>query len=645
MSEKKKERFLKLIENKINILPLNQDIINIIPTPIGEPYIQTNFVNLIIHYLKYIATPICNNYIDNKFRNLEDQQNITCLYKDQITQVYNLIVEYIKLDTERNRSVFRDAILPILKNLSISNITSEDTLRKRIALLYSIYDEEEMTNEVGRRLMRSINRQPKKTVETVIFELNIDETYLTDSSIRDMVENSRDPLLIEYILDKLKKIKRIYFQDKKSIDSLNALLETLNKRLGIDTEGIDTVILKDIDIITIKKFIDTIDNYNFTIEKLILKTRKHVADRSVVPIESDFIILLNMINIIENITHLEISGFNIDLRSKRSSDNEVDNGVFEIFSEIFQKLTLKYVNFVGNEFHNSLKEEAYDKFIRKYDLADNNSTKLKVFIEWVYSNPGQQQESYIYKKWLEWLYSKEEEEKKVSDTTHTQISIIRDLELLIKDNEKYKRYLRYRDFRLRFYKNEDEDYFYEWFAWLLTDGKFDSILFNDEKDWVYDQISIVIKFYKNKSISVDGIFLKIIDIIETKFNKDVFINKFIEKNQTELYGKYNQTQLALSKRYNNIILDKMVTTDKKGFVNELISAATGGRKINSKSLLPKKAPKKTPMKAPKKTPMKAPKKEPKKEPKKTRKKVPKVVLKEPNTYAVIKQKIRIKTVK
>jgi hypothetical protein len=629
MSEKEKKRFLRLIEDEINKLPLNQNIINI---PIGEPYIQTYFVNLIIHYLKYIATSICYNYIDNKFRNLEDQQNITCLYKDQITLVYNLIVEYRKLNTKRNRSVFRDAILPILNNLSIVNITSEDALSERIALLYSIYYEEKRRKDARRQIMKDINREPKKkTVETaaVILELNIDESYLTDSSIREMMEEySRDPT---HILDKLNKIKGIYFKDKNSIDSLNALLKTLNIRLGQNgcTGKIDTVILKDIDIITIKQFIDKIYDYNLTIEKLILilKTSKHVAeDSGDVPIESDFIILLNMINIIENITHLEISGFNIDLRSKRSSDNEVDNGVFEIFSEILKKLT--YVNFVGNGFHNSLKEKAYDEFIKKYNLADN-STKLKVFIEWVYSNPGQQQESYIYKKWLEWLYSKEEEKKekkKVSDTTATQIEIItRDLSLLIKDNEKYKRYLRYRGFSRLFYKkeDEDEDYFYEWFAWLLTDGKFDSIFFNDENDWVYDQISIVIKFYKNKSISVDDIHQKIIDIIKTKFNKDVLIDK-IQKE----YGKYDQTQLALSNRYNKIILDKMVTTDKEMFVVK-ISAVTGGRKINSKSLLPKKAPKKAPTK----------------EPKKTRKKVPKVVLKEPNTYAVIKQKIRIKTVK
>jgi hypothetical protein len=180
---------------------------------------------------------------------------------------------------------------------------------------------------------------------------------------------------------------------------------------------------------------------------------------------------------------------------------------------------------------------------------------------------------------------------------------------------------------------EEEKKKKDWFKWLLSNNTVADIKLDTKYDNIIERLFIVIQVFQNvfneKSKKLQGeeydSFLKcLIYSIVISFDNKVMEN--IIKEFDAVFNNYNPSEHNLTKKYNDIIADRVKRTQGKittftetSIINRLKSGVSGGRKTKSKS---RKQPKKT-LNKPSKKPTK------------------KVALKEPNVYGVIKHKIRI----
>jgi hypothetical protein len=176
----------------------------------------------------------------------------------------------------------------------------------------------------------------------------------------------------------------------------------------------------------------------------------------------------------------------------------------------------------------------------------------------------------------------------------------------------------------------------EWFKWLLSNNTVAGIKLDTKYDDIIERLFIVIEGFtaalytefadleiyliKNKPHSF---LICLIYSIVVSFDEEVMTN--IIKEFDGIPNKYNPTEFHLTRKYNDIIADRVRRTKDKitifatsKITKELrgVSGVSGGRKTKTKKQ-PKKA---------------------REEPKKPTKKV---ALKEPNVYGVIKHKIKI----
>jgi hypothetical protein len=180
----------------------------------------------------------------------------------------------------------------------------------------------------------------------------------------------------------------------------------------------------------------------------------------------------------------------------------------------------------------------------------------------------------------------------------------------------------------------------EWFKWLLSNNTVAGIKLDTKYDDIIERLFIVIQVSQNafdeKSDELQGeeyesYLICLIFSIVISFDEEVMKN--IIKEFDKLVNNYNPSEYNLTKKYNDIIAErvkgtqgKITTFTETSIINRLKSGVSGGRKTKSKS-------RQTPKKA-----REEPKKPLNKPPKKPTKKV---ALKEPNVYGVIKHKIKI----
>jgi hypothetical protein len=168
-------------------------------------------------------------------------------------------------------------------------------------------------------------------------------------------------------------------------------------------------------------------------------------------------------------------------------------------------------------------------------------------------------------------------------------------------------------------------------AGIKLDTKYDDII---ERLFIVIQVSQ--NAFDEKSDELQGeeyesYLICLIFSIVISFDEEVMKN--IIKEFDKLVNNYNPSEYNLTKKYNDIIAErvkgtqgKITTFTETSIINRLKSGVSGGRKTKSKS-------RQTPKKA-----REEPKKPLNKPPKKPSKKI---ALKEPNVYGVIKHKIKI----
>jgi hypothetical protein len=358
--------------------------------------------------------------------------------------------------------------------------------------------------------------------------------------------------------------------------------------------------------------------------------------------------LLNIIQRMEKITHLELSNFKIELSDFKVTDSHDKDEFMDLFKNILEKPTLTHFNFNNNIFSNAKKKEEYEDIVESYKLLKsvpsiNERELIRPIVLWLFYYSGQNSDNYKYKKLLEWLYYTETNLKEKGN-------IIREYEKVkvlnnYFESSKYRFEIsKYRTFFRELWNKKIEDTdLRNWFKWLFSN---DNRVFDIEEDEnIIERLNIIIDYFlfhtdmdmdKDKDIAIEFSIVRsnIIDFLE----KIGVISKIIKEyndNLKTLIPKYTPSTDNLTKMYEgfitHLVMKKRLITFKTSTITKpLNTVAVGGRKTKSKSRKQPKKAREEPKKPPKKT-LNKPSKKPTK----------KVALKEPNVYGVIKHKIKI----
>lgn len=461
----------------------------------------------------------------------------------------------------------------------------------------------------------SISLKGSKHDDLDISSSVLDDITLTSLSTHDI----RNPMSI------LLSFINIIYLTKPLIENNRQLL--LND-VAPQLMDITRVFLIDLDLKDIIIFLEIIILKNPNITHLILK--RSLGDYFDTTNLED---LLNIIQRMEKITHLELSNFKIELSDFQVTDSHDKDEFMDLFKNILGKPTLTHFNFNNNVFSNAKKEEEYENFVNSYKLLKsvpsiNERELIMPIVLWLFYYSGQNSDNYKYKKLLEWLYYNETNLKEKGD-------IIREYEKVLKnyfESSKYRTFFR----NLWNTKIENTD-LRNWFKWLFSNNN--RVFYIKEDENVIERLNIIIDYFlfhtdidtdKDMEIDTDKdmeieFLIVISNIIDFLEEIDV-IRKIIKEyndNLKTLIPKYTPSTHNLTKMYEgfitHLVMKKKLITFKTSTITKTFKTAVGGRKTKSKS---RKQPKK-PLNKPPKKPTK------------------KVALKEPNVYGVIKHKIRI----
>jgi hypothetical protein len=289
----------------------------------------------ITKYLKKI-TRLCNSYIDNKFLGNDEEKilkrlelfknGVTCLYKNKINAVYDLI-KTSHITTDEKREQFKIDLHNLISFGDPRKKTDEELDYEHRKMLLEInadlriermktQREEYIEAKKEQREQREAEqKKEKENMENFLNELKSDKSCLTESSdISDLSE-----------------ITKIYFKNK----SKSSLLHSL--KLPSD---ITTIILEDFDLIHIIALFKKLD-----LKKIITLVLIH--KQPTFSDNSKILELLEEINNMTNLTYFEFSNFKIDLSVLKIRDN---NTCVELFSSILEKKLLTFFYFDNNEF-------------------------------------------------------------------------------------------------------------------------------------------------------------------------------------------------------------------------------------------------------------------------------------------------------
>jgi hypothetical protein len=585
-----------------------------------EPTIFTSFENYLIEYLKK-TTRSCNNYIYIKFNKYNNERYsfpLPCINNVKIDSVHKLVTEYNnniplpsahvndedKQNFDLKRRVFKLNLEQLLKGgkqLSfdeIINMYNNDAKQREYKKEVESYNAEKYMNEQNeiKEEDRKNEEKKKKLNEYSIISdfLKDKKTILTSSNI--------DKIISENLM-----ITTIYLNDFSNFSNL------IIKSNNLNLKNTNTIILENFDDVTqLFKLFKLLNSNN--IKTLVLKhqTRTGIKFINI----SGIISLLEEIKMMTELTHFEFSNFHIDLSTEFNQDDTSIIKFLKNFKDILKKNSLEKFYYFQNIFKNqnalNFFEDLEAEILAK--SAYSNKIKLRFIIDYLYRfKINTYTKKYIYEEWLNWLYKDDNfiltrEKQYINENTYKD----RDIYKIFNNN----------------WSKDDE--MIEWFKSLIKIQENVDDIYHDEYDYIDTRLYIIILHFKEKQKNLESKdYYNLIDYIRDYIVNDLcednddtinkIINLFIKKTQD-----YRPTEGNITAKYNKMIdyIAPSYKTNQKYttsiyWLKKIVT--NGGRKINSKSLLqPKKEPKKTPKKA-------------------------KVVLKEPNTYAVIKQKIRVKS--
>jgi hypothetical protein len=585
-----------------------------------EPTIFTSFEYYLIEYLKK-TTRSCNNYIYIKFNKYNNERYsfpLPCINNVKIDSVHKLVTEYNnniplpsahvndedKQNFDLKRRVFKLNLEQLLKGgkqLSfdeIINMYNNDAKQREYKKEVESYNAEKYMNEQNeiKEEDRKNEEKKKKLNEYSIISdfLKDKKTILTSSNI--------DKIISENLM-----ITTIYLNDFSNFSNL------IIKSNNLNLKNTNTIILENFDDVTqLFKLFKLLNSNN--IKTLVLKhqTRTGIKFINI----SGIISLLEEIKMMTELTHFEFSNFHIDLSTEFNQDDTSIIKFLKNFKDILKKNSLEKFYYFQNIFKNqnalNFFEDLEAEILAK--SAYSNKIKLRFIIDYLYRfKINTYTKKYIYEEWLNWLYKDDNfiltrEKQYINENTYKD----RDIYKIFNNN----------------WSKDDE--MIEWFKSLIKIQENVDDIYHDEYDYIDTRLYIIILHFKEKQKNLESKdYYNLIDYIRDYIVNDLcednddtinkIINLFIKKTQD-----YRPTEGNITAKYNKMIdyIAPSYKTNQKYttsiyWLKKIVT--NGGRKINSKSLLqPKKEPKKTPKKA-------------------------KVVLKEPNTYAVIKQKIRVKS--
>jgi hypothetical protein len=594
-----------------------------------------NFSSLKNEFLLYLnaylkkTTYYCNNYIDELFGQKSVSQGIVlpipCLKKQKIRKIYDFLNKFNLFNVNTNqdidyKEIFLERLLLLLNGENDLNdkeiIKKKDNLDKQE--LQDIKQKEESLirkKELDNSLrIEQENEKIKKRKEKLLKKLKKNQYCLLDS---DLIDNIKG----------LSNITKIYLENYSSSLSISSLASKL--------VNIDTIILENFDLNNIMKLFNKLNLSK--IKTLVLKHQVNDGNIKTYSYDNEICDLLNIIDRMTNLTHFEFSNFQINILNMKYGDY---NEIFILFDKILNRNTLMKFYYYNNNITYNIDNTF---FILLNTVINNDTRELKLLniIKWLFNYPSLNTYTYkyIYIKFLDWLayYIDDKNEKAKIIKEIGKIEALR--------NYKYKESKYYIDFNNKWLKITDDkddktdktDKTYkleDWFKFLIKiklDEDTDDIDDIDERLYIiiihimslYDEEKIFPEFNDEDDVIIiekltDYIRDYIVYLCEKNINNiDLIINQYVKK-----YYHYRPIG-NITAKYKKMIIDYIappyITNQKYTtsiyWLKNILRVTNGGRKINSKSLLqPKKAPKK----------------------------VSKVVLKEPNTYAVIKQKIRVK---
>ena len=641
--------------------------------------LESDFVYYLIRYLKTI-TYHCNKYIDNIFSERASYSGLTCYYYKKIDKIYNLVLKYRKEGSDIN--VFKKNLLRLLNDKP--ELTQGELGEHYNKVAIEKKQQEAQEADAAKRKERRDREEKeelkvkkryekeKRKKEVLLTSIQNDLNCLTDSDILTLTKGKEKDL---------SNITKIYLVDSSSrISSLASYLV-----------NIDTIILENFDLEDIKEFFKNLDNLD-NLDKIKTLVLKHDEFSN----SSDILELLNIINKMTKLTNFEFSNFQIDLKDLQNSGDE--NSIVTLFTSILKLGSFTKFNFYDNTFKNEEAESHFNSVLSILeDENKDDGTKLYYIVDWLFRFQNINPLSYrnIYLKWLD-------SKIKIEDRTPKNIrlqDLIKEQELVRIDINYYdvlfneltlewnlhnkkinhhsinpsdrKRYLEWLNSKIadeqqindpKKVKNKalfkefisewnslNNEKIRDWFKSLIKikinlpidTAKPSKVKHQYDGNYDYDTLLfIIIKYYtlydtgellgdtydedkKNDEQIFEDILSKIRDtLIELCGENNIksIFNLFILKK-----NDFRPTSTNISNKYKDVLsniatdITSIETLSIKDIDEFLKISSIGGRKIKTK-VAPKKEPKKTPKKA-------------------------KVVLKEPNTYAVIKQKIRIKTVK
>jgi len=577
-------------------------------------------------YLKK-TTFHCNNYIDELFGQKSVSQGIVlpipCLKKQKIRKIYDFLNKFNLFNVNTNqdidyKEIFLERLLLLLNGEN--DLNDEKIIKKKDYLdKQELQDIKQNNDSLIRKEELDNSLRIEQENENILKEIQIKEKLLIK------LKKTQYCLLDSDLIDKkkdLSNITKIYLENYSSSSSISSLASKL--------VNIDTIILENFDLNNIIKLLNKLN-----LSKIKTLVLKHQVNDGKIKTYSDDNEICDLLNIIDdrmtNLTHFEFSNFQIEILNMKYGDH---NDIFILFNRILNRDALMKFYY----YNNNITYNIDDTFLKLLKTVKNNDTqelKLLNIIKWLFNYPSLNTYTYkyIYIKFLDWLaYSiddKKEREKIIKEIE--RIKTFRNYEYIMS-----KYYIDFNNKWLKITDDKDETYKLEdWFKFLIKINLDEDIDDIDER--LYIIIIYIMSLYDEKKIFpefndedddfiieklTDYIRDYIVDLCEKNTNNiDLIIKTYVEK-----YYHYRPTEGNITAKYNKMIIDYIAPpyitnqehTTSIYWLNKIVT--NGGRKINSKSLL---QPKKVPIKAPKK--------------------VSKVVLKEPNTYAVIKQKIRVKS--
>jgi hypothetical protein len=592
-----------------------------------EPTIFTSFENYLIEYLKK-TTRSCNNYIYIKFNKYNNERYsfpLPCINNVKIDSVHKLVTEYNnnippllpsahvndedKQNFDFKRRVFKinlERLLKGEKQLSFDEITNmydHDAKQRKYKKVVESYNAEKDKNE--KKEIKEEDRKNEKKMKK-LNEYSIISDFLKDKKTI-LTSSNIDKIISENLM-----ITTIYLNDFSNFSNLIINIKSNNLNL----KNTNTIILENFDDLTqLFELFDLLNSNN--IKTLVLKHQARTGSKKFISI-SDIILLLEVIKMMTELTHFEFSNFHIDLSTEFNQDDTSIIKFFKNFKDILKKNSLENFYYFQNIFKNqnalNFFEDLEAEILAK--SAYSNKIKLRFIIDYLYRfKINTYTKKYIYEEWLNWY----------KDGDH--VTLAHEKQYINKNT--YKDRDIYKIFNNNWSKDDEMK---EWFKSLIKIQENDDDIYHDEYDYIDKRLYIIILHFKEKQKNLESKdYYNLIDYIRDYIVNDLcednddtinkIINLFIKKTQD-----YRPTEGNITAKYNKMIIDYIAPpyitnqehTTSIYWLNKIVT--NGGRKINSKSLL---QPKKVPIKAPKK--------------------VSKVVLKEPNTYAVIKQKIRVKS--